>query len=94
MAKAELAQPVETQKEKKEYGKYDKWEVENWARTLKEAELIKQDPEKVKFAKMCMSKEAEATEKAISSLDDLKALRKSKMEAPEEPDEYTEDDSE
>lgn len=91
--KAELAQPVETKKEKKEYGKYDKWEVENWARTLKEAELIKQDPEKVKYAAMCMKKEAEATEKAISSIDDLKEIRKSKMEKPE-PDEYTEDDSE
>lgn len=92
MSKAELASPVETKKEKKEYGKYDKWEVENWARTLKEAELIKQDPEKVKYAKMCMAKDAEANEKAINSLDDLKAVAKEKM-AKNNPDKDMEDES-
>jgi len=44
------AQPVEGKKEeKKEYGKYDKWEVESWADTIVRAEEIKADPEKMKY---------------------------------------------
>ena len=60
---------VKVEKEKKkEYGKWDKWEIEDAARTLKEAEKIKQDPEKMKYVMECIKKE----KKAISSIEDLR----------------------
>ncbi len=74
------AQPIDSKEEKKEYGKFDKWEVEGWARSLMEAEKIKQDPEKLKYAKMCLQKDKDAMN-AISSIADL---RKKKKEIDEE----------
>lgn len=72
------------EKKYKKYGKYDKWEVESWARTLTEAEEIKADPEKLKYVKECIGKQAQATKKVIASLDDLRALAKG--EKDEEPE--------
>lgn len=70
------AQPVEGKKEeKKEYGKFDKWEVENWADTIVRAEEIKADPEKMKVVKMCMKKKYGAAKKAIESIDDIRNAR-------------------
>ena len=62
--------------EKKEYGKYDKWEIESAARTLVEAEEIKADKEKMKYVKMCMNKKHMAEKKVIESLDDLRKVAK------------------
>lgn len=81
------AEPVESKEQKKEYGKYDKWEIESAARTLVEAEEIKADKEKMKYVAMCMKKKHAAEKKAISSIADLRELSKG------EPDEDTEDDS-
>lgn len=70
------AQPVEGKKEeKKEYGKYDKWEIESAARCLVEAEEIKADKEKMKYVAMCMKKKHAAEKKAIESIDDIRAAR-------------------
>lgn len=69
------AEPVNAKEEKKEYGKFEKWEIESAARTLVEAEEIKADPEKMKYVKMCMKKKYGAAKKAIESIDDLKSLR-------------------
>lgn len=79
------AEPVDKKEEKKEYGKYDKWEVENWADTIVRAEEIKADPEKMKYVKMCMKKKYGAAKKAIESIDDLRALSKGE---PDEEMEY------
>lgn len=75
---------VPSKKEKK-YGKYEDYEVEGWARTLQEAEEIKADPEKMKYAKMCMKKKLDAMDSAYSSIDDLKERR---QELNEEDDKY------
>lgn len=80
------AEPVNAKEEKKEYGKFDKWEIESAARTLVEAEEIKADKEKMKYVKMCMTKKHAAEKKAIESIDDLRAL--SKGEEPDEELEY------
>ena len=81
----EMATSVKSKEEKKEYGKYDKWEIENAARTLVEAEEIKADKEKMKYVKMCMMKKHTAEKKAIESIDDLRALSKGE---PDEEMEY------
>ena len=73
------AQPMK--KEKKEYGKYDKYEVEGFVRTLIEAEEIKADPEKMKYAQMCAS----GQKKAIESIADIRSAAQDK--ADEEYDE-------
>jgi len=80
-----MAEPVNAkeQEEKKEYGKYDKWEIESAARTLVEAEEIKADKEKMKYVAMCMKKKHMAEKKAIESIDDIRAARAS-MEMEEE----------
>lgn len=84
--KAEIqAEPTSSKEEKKEYGKYDKWEIENAARTLVEAEEIKADKEKMKYVAMCMKKKHTAEKKAIESIDDLRALSKGE---PDEEMEY------
>jgi hypothetical protein len=80
------AEPIESkEEEKKEYGKYDKWEIESAARTLVEAEEIKADAEKMKYVKMCMMKKNKAEKKAIESIDDL---RKAAKGEPDEEMEY------
>lgn len=78
------AEPVESEPKKKEYGKYDKWEIESAARTLVEAEEIKADKEKMKYVKMCMEKQYGASKRAIESIADLRALSKGEMEDEEE----------
>lgn len=75
------AEPIEGGKEeKKEYGKFDKWEIESAARTLVEAEEIKANPEKMKYVKMCMDKQFGATKKVIESIDDIRAIAKGEPE--------------
>jgi len=74
------AQPVDKKEEKKEYGKYDKWEIESAARTLVEAEEIKADKEKMKYVAMCMKKKHAAEKKAIESIDDIRARAKGEQD--------------
>ena len=62
----------------KEYGPYDEYQVEGWAKTLEEAEEIKADPEKLKYVKQCMEEKLNNVNKAISSLDELKKVIKEK----------------
>lgn len=73
-------------KEEKEYGEYDKYEIESAARTLKEAEEIKADAKKMKYVKKCMEKQMKAVNKAYKSIDDMRADYK-KMNS-EDNDEY------
>lgn len=78
------AQPIESGKEeKKEYGKFEKWEIESAARTLVEAEEIKANPEKMKYVKMCMDKQYGATKRVIESIEDLRAIAKGETESEE-----------
>lgn len=65
----EMDEAVTEKKQKKEYGKYDKWEVEGWVDTLMQAEEIKKDAEKMKYVSMCAKKK----KKAIESIDDLRS---------------------
>jgi len=79
----EKSMPLGSEKEKEDskYGKYEEWEIESAARTLKEAEEIKADPEKMKYVKMCMEHEMGEMKKAydsISSIDDIRKIAKSK----------------
>jgi hypothetical protein len=87
--------PIEP-KQEKEAGKiykstkFDDYEVENFARSLMEAEEIKADPEKLKLAKMCLDKKASAATNAKASLEDMMA-EGAEMEMEEE---YEGEDSE
>lgn len=74
--------------ESKKYGKYEKWEIESAANTLKEAEEIKADAEKMKYVKMCMQEKMKSMKKAISSLDDIRLAR---AELMDEETEYSDD---
>lgn len=67
--------------EEKEYGKYDKWEIQSAARTLMEAEEIKADSEKMKYVAQCMKEQADNMANVINSIDDLKKLAKKKIAA-------------
>ena len=59
----------EEEKKEKEYGKYDKYEIEGAVRTLMEAEEIKNNKEKMKYVQMCLNKK----KKVINSIADLRA---------------------
>lgn len=81
----EVAGNGELVERKKEYGKYDKWEIESAMRTLIEAEEIKKDKEKMKYVAECMREQADKMGEVISSLDDLKKLANKKaMEETED----------
>jgi hypothetical protein len=67
------------EQEEKEYGDYDKYEIESAMRTLLEAEEIKKDKEKMKYVAQCMKDKADKIGKVINSIDDLKKLAKEKM---------------
>jgi hypothetical protein len=71
------ATPVDAKEEKK-YGKYDEWEINCAVRTIIEAEEIKADAEKMKYVMPLLKEKAEGMKKAISSLQDLRDLAKSK----------------
>lgn len=55
--------------------KYDEYKIQDAARTLKEAEKIKQDPELLELALKEVAKEG----KAISSLAELKSVASKKI---------------
>ena len=51
----------------------EEWEVDSWARTLAEAEGIKNDPEKMKHVKGAINKKYQELGKVKVSLEDMKA---------------------
>lgn len=76
MSEKLTAAPAE--KEEKKYGKFDDWEIESAVRTIIEAEEIKQDAEKMKYVKPLLEEKLQKTQKAITSLQDLKDIAKSR----------------
>lgn len=75
---------VEVKKESKKYGKFEDYEIESAARTLREAEEIKADSEKMKYVEKCLKKEVVAAKKAYKSIDDMRAEYKEMDEESEE----------
>jgi hypothetical protein len=71
-----------TVKEEK-MGSFSKWEVEDAMRDLKRAEMHKQNPELMEQVGKLIKKEV----KAISSLADIKAIKKQKIEEMDEEEE-------
>ena len=75
---------VEVEKgEEKEYGKFDKWEIESAVRTICEAEEIKADPEKMKYVKPLLEKKVAGMKTVISSIAGLREKAKSITEESE-----------
>lgn len=72
------AEPVEKEESEKEYGDYDKWEIESAARCIIEAEEIKRDKDKMKYVAQCLKEKGDAYSSAITSLDDLRKLANKK----------------
>lgn len=58
-------------KEKKEFGKFDRWEIESAVRTLIEAEQIKLDKEKMKYVLPLLEEQKQALDKASSAAEIL-----------------------
>jgi hypothetical protein len=80
------ATPSPGEEKKKEYGKWDKWEIESCADCLIRAEEIKADKEKMAYVKPFLEKKVQGANKAIKSIADIKGKLAS-MEA-----EYEEED--
>lgn len=66
--------------EEKEYGKFDKYEIECAVDTLLRAEEIKADAEKMAYIKPLLEKKVSSMKKTISSISELKAVRQKKAE--------------
>lgn len=64
--------PVEEKEKKGEYGEFDKWDIEQAARTLREAEEIKADKKKMKYVSKCLKKDLKAAEKAVSGIQGMR----------------------
>jgi hypothetical protein len=70
MVRAELDNGYEAKRKRElaEYGGFEKYEVDGWARTLQEAAEIISDPKKMKAVSRCIAKKEEsmATLKAFA----------------------------
>lgn len=56
---------------KKEYGKFDRWEIEGAVRTIIEAEQIKLDKEKMKYVLPLLEKQKKALDNVSSAAEVL-----------------------
>lgn len=70
-----MSENIETKKEKKEFGKYDRWEIECAVRTLIEAEQIKLDKDKMKYVLPLLEKQKQALDMASSAAEVLYGKR-------------------
>lgn len=71
---------VSEKKEKKEYGKYDRWEIESAVDTIIKAEQIKLDKEKMKYVLPLLEKQKKALDNASSAAEVLYGNREPKEE--------------
>lgn len=71
--KVEIEASPMTEDKKKEYGKWDKWEIESCADCLIRAEEIKADPEKMKYVKQLIDQKYKGVKKVVSSIKDVRA---------------------
>lgn len=62
----------EVEKDSKEYGKWDKWEIDCCVDTLIKAEEIKSDAEKMSYVKPLLEKKKSGLDKAIKSVKDIR----------------------
>lgn len=66
-----MSDEVKAEKEKKEYGKFDRWEIESAVRTIIEAEQIKLDKEKMKYVLPLLEEQKKALDKAATAAEVL-----------------------
>lgn len=62
---------IKAEKEKKEFGKFDRWEIESAVKTIIEAEQIKLDKEKMKYVLPMLEEQKKALDKASSAAEVL-----------------------
>lgn len=66
-----MSDETKVEKEKKEFGKFDRWEIESAVRTIIEAEQIKLDKEKMKYVLPMLEEQKKALDKASSAAEVL-----------------------
>ena len=66
-----MSDETKVEKEKKEFGKFDRWEIESAVRTIIEAEQIKLDKEKMKYVLPMLEEQKKALDKASSAAEIL-----------------------
>jgi hypothetical protein len=91
MKNDESSPELESVKEDKsdEYGEYDKWQVEDWARAIQTAEEVRASPEKMKYVLPLLKEKVaslESLKSSISSIADIRAIAKSKAPMDDEED--------
>lgn len=66
-----MSDETKVEKGKKEFGKFDRWEIESAVRTIIEAEQIKLDKEKMKYVLPMLEEQKKALDKASSAAEVL-----------------------
>lgn len=66
-----MLEDAKTEKEKKEYGKFDRWEIENAVKIIIEAEQIKLDKEKMKYVLPLLEEQKKALDNVSSAAEVL-----------------------
>lgn len=66
-----MSDETKVEKEKKEFGKFNRWEIESAVRTIIEAEQIKLDKEKMKYVLPMLEEQKKALDKASSAAEVL-----------------------
>lgn len=66
-----MSDEVKNEEEKKEYGKYDRWEIESAVETIIKAEQLKLDKDKMKYILPLLEKQKKALDNFSSAADVL-----------------------
>lgn len=66
-----MSEDKNVEKEKKEFGKFDRWEIESAVETIIRAEQIKLDKEKMKYVLPMLEEQKKALDKASSAAEVL-----------------------
>lgn len=66
-----MSEDKNVEKEKKEFGKFDRWEIESAVETIIRAEQIKLDKEKMKYVLPMLEKQKKAIDKVSSAAEIL-----------------------
>lgn len=66
-----MSDEVKAEKEKKKFGKFDRWEIESAVRTIIEAEQIKLDKEKMKYVLPMLEEQKKALDNVSSAAEVL-----------------------
>lgn len=82
--KVEIEASIPSEEKEKKYGKYEEWEIKCAVEDIIRSEAVKKDAEKMKYVLPLLKEKMEGVSKAITSLEQLKAVAKEKIKSSQD----------